>query len=89
MNTNVGDMPIEIFGDYVSDFFDIEYSWEYLIPIVNGFCFSLENRDDIGCNFYHMHYGDAYYPTLGHGHNGNMSCSNNPPDMGSGHSLLQ
>lgn len=30
MNTNVGDMPLEIFGDYVSDYLDIEFYWQYM-----------------------------------------------------------
>jgi|GEM_PF-3979193 len=36
MNTNVGDMPIEIFGDYISDTLDQEWSWEYLFFADNG-----------------------------------------------------
>jgi len=32
MNDNVGDMPIEIFGDYVSDMLDEEWNWIYCIP---------------------------------------------------------
>jgi len=36
MNDNVGEMPIEIFGDYVSDCLDIEFPWEYLALVSNG-----------------------------------------------------
>lgn len=36
MNTNVGDMPIEIFGDYVSDSLGVEFPWEMLTPMFNG-----------------------------------------------------
>jgi len=35
MNTNVGDMPIEIFGDYVSDTLGIEFTWEYMSCLFN------------------------------------------------------
>jgi hypothetical protein len=38
MNDNVGDMPLEIFGDYVSDVLNQEWSWEYLVLITNGGC---------------------------------------------------
>jgi len=36
MNTNVSDMPLEIFADYTSDMLDQEWHWEYLFPIING-----------------------------------------------------
>jgi hypothetical protein len=37
MNTNVGDMPLDIFSDYVSDCLGEDWSWEYIIPILNGY----------------------------------------------------
>jgi hypothetical protein len=37
MNLNVGNMPLDIFGDYVSDILGVEYNWIYLVPITNGF----------------------------------------------------
>jgi hypothetical protein len=36
-NTNVGDMPLDIFSDYISDTLDYECNWEYLIIAVNDF----------------------------------------------------
>jgi hypothetical protein len=35
MNTNVGDMPLDIFCDYVSDILGEEWSWEYFGLILN------------------------------------------------------
>lgn len=38
MNTNVGDMPLEIFGDYVSDCLSIDFPWEYMfVPTALGY----------------------------------------------------
>jgi len=39
MDTNVGDMPIEIFGDYISDCLDEEWNWVYLFHADNGYNF--------------------------------------------------
>jgi len=36
LNTNVGDMPLEIFADYTADTLGIEFPWIYLIPTNNG-----------------------------------------------------
>lgn len=46
MDTNVGDMPLDIFCDYVSEILGEEWSWEYIVPILN----------DYGCN-YRIPYG--------------------------------
>jgi hypothetical protein len=35
MNDNVGEMPLDIFSDYVSDVLGEEWFLEYLIPILN------------------------------------------------------
>lgn len=35
LNDNVGDMPLDIFSDYVSDVMEEEWSWIYLTPIFN------------------------------------------------------
>jgi hypothetical protein len=35
LNTNVGDMPLDVFSDYVSDILDEEWCWIYLIPTMN------------------------------------------------------
>jgi hypothetical protein len=34
-NTNVGDMPLDIFSDYISDTLGEEWSWEYLSVALN------------------------------------------------------
>jgi hypothetical protein len=36
MNTNVGEMPLDIFSDYVSDILGEEWNWEYLAFAMNG-----------------------------------------------------
>jgi len=35
MNTNVSDMPIEIFADYTADMLDQEWDWTYIVPTLN------------------------------------------------------
>jgi len=34
---NVGEMPMEIFGDYVSDCLGMDFPWEYIVPILNSY----------------------------------------------------
>jgi hypothetical protein len=34
MNDNVGEMPLEIFGDYVSDCLDMDFPWVYMVPLI-------------------------------------------------------
>jgi hypothetical protein len=54
MNTNVGNMPLDIFSDYISDILGEEWSWEYLVFAVNG----MDYHYSLG------YYGHGY----GHGH---------------------
>jgi hypothetical protein len=35
MNTNVGDMPLDIYSDYISDSLGIDFPWEYIVPVFN------------------------------------------------------
>lgn len=35
-NDNVGDMPLDIFGDYVSECLGVEFGWEYLAVTLNS-----------------------------------------------------
>jgi hypothetical protein len=35
LNTNVGDMPLDIFADYISDVLGQEWNLEYLITAIN------------------------------------------------------
>jgi hypothetical protein len=46
-NDNVGEMPLDIFADYVSDILGEEWYWEYLVFAVNG--------------HYHYGKGNGYY----------------------------
>jgi len=53
MNDNVGDMPIEIFGDYISDTLGEEWSWEYF-QIFNGYyqlwqVYRIQGYNGFGC----------------------------------------
>jgi hypothetical protein len=56
MNTNVGDMPLDIFTDYISDTLGEEWSWEYLAIIVNyhGYNRIEVKRENVSSD------GDAY-----------------------------
>lgn len=36
MNTNVGNMPLDIFADYISDYLGVDFPWEYIVVISNG-----------------------------------------------------
>lgn len=36
MNDNVGEMPLDIFSDYISDMLGEEWCWLYFIPVING-----------------------------------------------------
>jgi hypothetical protein len=48
INLNVGEMPLDIFADYISDILGQEWSWEYLLFSPDGYPpFSL-NEDQIG-----------------------------------------
>jgi hypothetical protein len=35
LNTNVGDMPLDIFSDYISDTINMEWNWQYLVLAIN------------------------------------------------------
>jgi hypothetical protein len=38
INTNVGEMPLEIFGDYISDCLGMDFPWEYMfVPSALGY----------------------------------------------------
>jgi len=75
MNDNVGDMPIEIFGDYVSDTLGIEYDWIYCIPILNiyGCSYQLEMPDVLMMKYINGHglpkYSDHTRKAVGSGAN--------------------
>lgn len=56
MNLNVGDMPLDIFADYVSDILEQEWTWEYFITILNSCNTSMLNNE--GCG------GLGYMPSI-------------------------
>lgn len=68
METNVGDMPLDIFCDYVSDTLGEEWSWEYFSVIINGPTYhSFRKAHGVG-NLRHGH-------GLGNGANNSMGNS--------------
>jgi hypothetical protein len=54
MNDNVGEMPLDIYSDYVSDTLGIFFPWEYLVPLICELGFQTGNG--YGCGIY---YSDA------------------------------
>jgi len=62
MNDNVGDMPIEIFGDYISDMLGEDWSWEYIIPMFNYMNDLKVSPTQARGNGYCNDYG-GWYPT--------------------------
>jgi hypothetical protein len=66
LNTNVGDMPLDIFADYISDTLGEEWSWEYLLFAVNGFGY-----DEFGYGVYSVNndieYCEGYGTIDGYG----------------------
>lgn len=78
MNTNVGDMPLDIFSDYVSDALEQEWRWEYLVP-----AFAIRDREimhlDRGGGYcYHFIYetakGDGFLYKRGDGSGYEYAC---------------
>jgi hypothetical protein len=65
LNTNVGDMPLDIFSDYISDILGKEWSWEYLVLAINGNSYGAGNGYGQG-NQWH----EDDYDTEGLDHNG-------------------
>jgi hypothetical protein len=55
MNTNVGEMPLDIFSDYISDILEEEWCWEYLIPLSNWQGYVLRSGD-----YYNMWFGNGH-----------------------------
>lgn len=71
MNTNVGDMPLDIFSDYVFDILGEEWSWEYFgisVWAYTNFDFQYIGN---GCGGYGMVYQTIYDRGNGYvGHQG-------------------
>lgn len=54
MNNNVGDMPIDIYCDYIQDIIGEEWTWWMLVPAIND---TLGPRLDLGSGvFWHMRF---------------------------------
>lgn len=65
LNTNVGDMPLDIFSDYLTDTLDQEWHWEYLALAINGQGYSNNIEHEIhGCGFQTI---DHTYEVLSYG----------------------
>ena len=61
MNTNVGDMPLDIFADYVTEQLNIEFPQEYLFFIITEFIPILKKyRYNQGCGRYVDESGYGY-----------------------------
>jgi hypothetical protein len=67
INTNVGDMPLDIFTDYLNDTLDQEWSWEYLITAINDAGHSVGVGYGVGGGYGHwsglgngMGFGDGH-----------------------------
>jgi len=45
--TNVGNMPLDIYQDYLLDIHDIDFPW-YMMFIFNGYCTHIESSDPFG-----------------------------------------
>jgi hypothetical protein len=59
-NTNVGDMPLDIFSDYISDTLGQEWSWEYFSLIANGNNFFSFYRFGDGCHVGNLGNSDGF-----------------------------
>jgi hypothetical protein len=74
INTNVGDMPLDIFSDYISDTLDEEWTWIHLFVI---------NEDGYGVGF-----GSGlgrFYGLTGSGYVYGYKCYD---DYATGHGLI-
>jgi hypothetical protein len=71
-NSNVGDMPIDIFSDYISDILNQEWSWEYIGTTVSySFAYRLDVYTGDGFGGYPMVYQTIYNRGNGYvGHKG-------------------
>jgi hypothetical protein len=66
-NINVGDMPLDIFSDYISDILGQEWSWEYLNVALNwapenseGILFFEKGNSNADLPDYYYGAGDGY-----------------------------
>jgi hypothetical protein len=66
MDTNVSDMPLDIFCDYISDTLGEEWSWEYFGLVINGPTYhSFRKANGVG-NLRHGHgLGNGAYNSVG------------------------
>jgi hypothetical protein len=88
INTNVGDMPLDIFSDYISDILDEEWYWQYIVFAVNdggyrrgnGYGSGIGYRHGIGYE-YGYGYGSGFGYVNGYGHGSGIGYG-----RGNGHS---
>jgi hypothetical protein len=73
LNTNVGDMPLDIFADYTSDTLEQEWSWEYLACLVNDAQMALFYEYGNSTFSHSWYYGNGviygYHDWLNNGYN--------------------
>jgi hypothetical protein len=90
MIDNVGDMPLDIYSDYVSDTLGEEWSWIYFTPVFNGngwaFLhkqgfgpFSVDVGNNVGDGYNYGYYNMNFCPgepeeASGSGFNDNDDC---------------
>jgi hypothetical protein len=73
MDTNVGEMPLDIFSDYVSDILGEDWSWEYFGIIVwayTNFDFQYIGNEGSGYGMIHQiifNRGNGYVANKGYG----------------------
>lgn len=48
MDTNVGEMPLEIFGDYTSDCLGMDFPWIYMVPLIYDLPEPRSNDSEVG-----------------------------------------
>lgn len=68
MNTNVGDMPLDIFSDYVSDTLGEDWCWEYFLALNWNYIWDWWTRTGDGKVIDGTGYG--YGEGEGHGYSG-------------------
>jgi hypothetical protein len=74
MNDNVGEMPLDIFSDYISDILGEEWNWQYLILAINETddgCGQQGNGDGVVYDYHRMNnlaYGYGYISGDGFGY---------------------
>lgn len=67
MNDNVGEMPLEIFGDYTSDMTEQEWSWEYFFLPCNGGGYHFGSSDEFTACYRNARATTGFEDSFGYG----------------------